>query len=64
MNKNLSHLEFLTSVITAGLMYVITYLQYSKNRPYWWAILIVAIFMTANAYVKYKNLNENNKLGN
>jgi len=52
--KNLEQLEFLTSVITAVLLLVITYLQYQKNRPFWWLILIVSIFMGANAYMKYK----------
>lgn len=62
MNKNnLEQLEFLTSAITAGLLYLITYLQYQKERPYWWIILIVSIFMTANAYMKYKNIDRKNK---
>ena len=55
-NKNLEQLEFLTSVITAVLLLVITYLQYQKNRPFWWLILIVSIFMGANAYMKYKKI--------
>ena len=54
--NNLDSLEFLTSVITAGLLYLLTYLQYSKSRSYWRFILLVSILMTANAYVKYKNL--------
>nr|WP_115595680.1 hypothetical protein [Anaerococcus octavius] len=54
--KNLEQLEFLTSVITAVLLLVITYLQYQKNRPFWWLILIVSIFMGANAYMKYKKI--------
>ena len=57
MNKNnLDDLEFLTSVITTMLLLVITYLQYQKNRPFWWLILIVSIFMGANAYTKYKKI--------
>ena len=60
MNKNnLEQFEFLTSAITAALLYVLTYLQYQKSRSYWWIILIVSILMTANAYVKYKNINKN-----
>ena len=59
MNKNnLEQFEFLTSAITAALLYVLTYLQYQKSRSYWWIILIVSILMTANAYVKYKNINK------
>ena len=54
--KNLEQLEFLTSVITAVLLLVITYLQYQKNRPFWCLILIVSIFMGANAYMKYKKI--------
>ena len=54
--KNLEQLEFLTSVITAVLLLVITYLQYQKNRPFWWLILIVSIFIGANAYIKYKKI--------
>lgn len=57
MNKNnLEQFEFLTSAITAVLLLVITYLQYQKNRPFWWLILIVSIFMGANAYMKYKKI--------
>lgn len=37
-------------------MLVITYLQYQKGRPFWRLILIVSIFMGANAYLKYKNI--------
>ena len=60
MNKNnLEQFEFLTSAITAALLYVLTYLQYQKSRSYWWIILIVSILMSANAYVKYKNINKN-----
>lgn len=58
--KNLDNLEFLTSAFTAVLLYLLTYLQYIKGRSYWWFILIVSILMTANAYVKYKNMKEKN----
>lgn len=55
MNKNnLEQLEFLTSAVTAGLLVILTILQYQKNRPFWWLILIVSILMAANAYTKYK----------
>jgi len=57
MNKNnLDNLEFLTSIITTVLLLVITYLQYQKDRPFWWIILLVSIFMGANAYMKYKKI--------
>lgn len=59
MNKNnLEALEFMTSVVTAVLLAIVTILQFQKNRPYWWLILIVTIFMAANAYVKYKKFKE------
>lgn len=54
--KKLENLEFLTSLITAGLLYLLTYLQYSKGKSYWFIILISAILMTANSYVKYKKI--------
>lgn len=54
--QNLEQLEFLTSLITAVLLFLVTYLQYSKGRSWWWLILIVSLMMAANAYVKYKNL--------
>lgn len=57
MNKNnLDSLEFLTSVITTALLLLVAYLQYQKDRPFWWLILIVSIFMGANAYIKYKKI--------
>ena len=54
--KKLENLEFLTSLITAGLLYLLTYLQYGKGKSYWYIILISAILMTANSYVKYKKI--------
>lgn len=55
MKKNkLENLEFITSLITAGLVYILCFLQYKKENKFWWLILIVAILMTANAYTKYK----------
>ena len=57
-NKNLGYLEFATSLITAILLGLVTYLQYSKNRPFWWIILIVTIVMAANAYIKYKQIDK------
>lgn len=55
MKKNkLENLEFITSLITAGLVYILCFLQYKKENKFWWLILIVAMLMTANAYTKYK----------
>ena len=55
MKKNkLENLEFITSLITAGLVCILCFLQYKKENKFWWLILIVAILMTANAYIKYK----------
>lgn len=54
-NKDLGKLEFITSLITAVLVGLLAYLQYSKGRNLWWLIMIVAILMFLNAYVKYKN---------
>ena len=53
---NLDQLEFYTSLASAILVYVLAYLQYSKGKEVWWLILIAAILMTANAYVKYKKI--------
>lgn len=54
--NNLDQLEFYTSLASAILVYVLAYLQYSKGSEVWWLILIAAILMTANAYVKYKKI--------
>lgn len=51
-------LEFYTSLITAVLVYILTFLQYKKGNDFWWIILLAAIFMTANAYVKYKKFRD------
>ena len=58
-------LEFYTSAITAVLVYILTILQYKNDNPYWCIILIAAIFMTANAYMKYKKFRDKwkNNLG-
>ena len=58
-------LESYTSAITAVLVYILANLQYKNDNPYWWIILIAAIFMTANAYMKYKKIRNKwkNKLG-
>lgn len=57
--NNLDQLEFYTSLASAILVYVLAYLQYSKGSEVWWLILIAAILMTANAYVKYKKIEKN-----
>ena len=51
-------LESYTSAITAVLVYILTILQYKNGNPYWWIILIAAILMTANAYIKYKKFRD------
>ena len=58
-------LESYTSAITAVLVYILAILQYKNDNPYWWIILIAAIFMTANAYMKYKKIRDKwkNNLG-
>ncbi|WP_311481697.1 hypothetical protein [uncultured Anaerococcus sp.] len=59
MRKNkLEKLEFYTSLTSAILVYMLVYLQYSKGNEVWWLILIAAILMTANTYVKYKKINK------
>ena len=61
MKKNkLENLEFITSLITAGLVYILSFLQYKKENKFWWLILIVALLMSANAYVKYKKTKAEN----
>ena len=54
MKKNYDKLEFFTSLVTAILLFVLTYLQFVKKRSSAWIILIAAIMMGANAYIKYK----------
>lgn len=54
--NNLDKLEFYTSFASAGLVYILALLQYRKGKDSWWLILIAAILMTANAYVKYRKL--------
>lgn len=55
---NFDKLESYTSAITAVLVYILAILQYKNDNPYWWIILIAAIFMTANAYMKYKKFRD------
>lgn len=50
--------EFYTSAITAVLVFVLTFLQYKRGNEFWWLILLAAILMTANAYVKYKKFRD------
>ena len=61
MKKNkLDNLEFYTSATTAGLVFILAMLQYSKGNKYWWIILIVGLLMAANAYTKYKKYKDGN----
>lgn len=59
--KDYKFIEFVTSTITFLLLIILTIIQYVKNKPFWWIILLVTIIMGANAYVKYKNFRENKK---
>ena len=52
--KNFDRLEFITSLVTAILLFVLTFLQFKKQRTFAWLILPAAIMMAANAYTKYK----------
>lgn len=52
--KNFDRLEFITSLVTAILLFVLTFLQFKKQRTFAWLILLAAIMMAANAYTKYK----------
>ena len=59
--KDNNFIEFVTSTITFVLLIILTIIQYVKNKPFWWIILLVAIIMGGNAYVKYKKFKENKK---
>ena len=59
--NNLEKLEFYTSLTSAGLVYIIAYLQYSKGRDIWWLILIAALLMSANAFVKYRKIKDDDR---
>lgn len=48
-------MEFITSLVSAILLYVLTIYQYVKSKPYFYLVLIAALLMSANAYLKYKN---------
>ena len=50
--------EFYTSAITAVLVYILTFLQHKRGNEFWWLLLLAAILMTANAYVKYKKFRD------
>lgn len=52
--KSFDRLEFITSLVTAILLFVLTFLQFKKQRTFAWLILLAAIMMAANAYTKYK----------
>ncbi|WP_296114797.1 hypothetical protein [uncultured Anaerococcus sp.] len=56
--NNFDKVEFYTSLVTAVLVFILTYIQFNKGRDTWWIILLAGILMAANAYVKYKKLNK------
>ena len=60
MKKNYDKLEFFTSLVTAILLFVLTYMQFAKKRSSACIILIAAIMMGANAYTKYKKYKDGN----
>jgi len=59
--KDYKGLEFITSLITFILLLILTLLQYQKQRPFWWILLLVSLVMGANAFVKYKKFKEDKK---
>ena len=56
--NNFDKVEFYTSLVTAVLVFILSYIQFNKGRDSWWIILLAGILMAANAYVKYKKLNK------
>lgn len=52
--ENYKKLEFITSLISLILLIILTVMQYLKDRPFWWILVLVTILMGANSYVKYK----------
>lgn len=52
--ENYKKLEFITSLISLILLIMLTVMQYLKDRPFWWILVLVTISMGANSYVKYK----------
>ncbi|WP_243342341.1 hypothetical protein [Anaerococcus sp. AGMB09787] len=52
--KKLEGLEFLTSLVTAILLFILGGLQISKGNKFSFLIVGAAILMAANSYVKYK----------
>ena len=52
--KNFDKLEFITSLITAILLFILSYLQFTKGRTFSWLIFLAALMMSANSYLKYK----------
>lgn len=56
--NNFDKVEFYTSLVTAVLVFILSYIQFNKGRDTWWIILLAGILMAANAYVKYKKLNK------
>lgn len=60
--KNFELMEFITSLISAILLYVLTIYQYVKSKPYFYLVLIAALLMSANAYLKYKKYKDGRKI--
>ena len=59
--EEIDKLEFITSIISALLLYILAYIQYTKEKPFFWIILIVAIMLSVSAYLKYKQYKNNHK---
>lgn len=51
-------MEFITSLVSAILLYVLTIYQYVKSKPFFYLVLIAALLMSANSYVKYRKIKE------
>lgn len=60
--KKFELMEFVTSLISAILLYILTIYQYIKEKPYFYIVLIAALLMSANAYLKYKKYKDSRKI--
>ncbi|MDY2928547.1 MAG: hypothetical protein SOT03_07805 [Anaerococcus sp.] len=60
--KNFELMEFITSLVSAILLYVLTIYQYLNSKPYFYLVLIAALLMSANAYLKYKKYKDKRKI--
>ncbi|MDO5047025.1 MAG: hypothetical protein Q4D88_00600 [Anaerococcus sp.] len=52
--KNFDGLEFITSLTTTILLFILGVLQIKKGNSFAFLIILASILMAANAYVKYK----------